>query len=378
MRIISFLFFVLFLFNSGTLRAQIEDAEYIFRELRALDGTWFMPTDRGDRLEVWTRTDDSTLTGKALRIKSEDGDTITLETMRLEWRSDSMITYYRSVRGQNQNEPVAFQLTLADEDGYLFENPINDDPKKILYRLLGNRELQVTTEGQRSNGRATKNEYVYEREFTPGTGEFRIRGGINVHTLNAKGTFPTFGGPPEFSPQVGWELGAAYVFRGKGSFLSLNLEFGLMGRGSGIVSTFADDTILYVRDGNYNTAWFMVALIPELTLGRDSRFSVMAGPYFGRLMFNQAKGTVEPGGENKLFDANEDLKKNDLGITLGLQYKLNFGKKDLGGILGLRGNVGLSNLDNLYCANSDNTAFCNGSMKFVGASLYYSVNLVKI
>jgi hypothetical protein len=95
-------------------------------------------------------------------------------------------------------------------------------------------------------------------------------------------------------------------------------------------------------------------------------------------MFNQAKGTVEPGGENKLFDANEDLKKNDLGITLGLQYKLNFGKKDLGGILGLRGNLGLSNLDNLYCANSDNMAFCNGSMKFVGASLYYSVNLVKI
>ncbi|MCC6411437.1 MAG: hypothetical protein IT270_07240, partial [Saprospiraceae bacterium] len=154
MRILVSFICVLFLLPSGVLNAQIEDADLIFKELRTLEGTWFMPTDRGDRLEVWEATDDSTFTGRALRIKIEDGDTITLETMRLEWRKDSMITYYRTVRGQNKNEPVAFQLTLADVDGYLFENPVNDDPKKILYRLLGNRELQVTTEGLRSNGRA--------------------------------------------------------------------------------------------------------------------------------------------------------------------------------------------------------------------------------
>lgn len=379
MRILVFLFSVLFFFPSGVLNAQIEDADLIFKELRALEGTWFMPTDRGDRLEVWSTDNDSTLTGKVLRIKIEDGDTITLENMRLEWRKDSMITYYRAVRGQNKNEPVAFQLTLADVDGYLFENPVNDDPKKILYRLLGNRELQVTTEGQRSNGRATKNEYVYEREFTPGTGEFRMRGGVNMSTLKGAGNFPTFDtGQPEFGWKAGWELGAAYVIRGRGAFLSVNLEFGLMGRSSAVESSFFGDTVIYRRDGKYNTAWFMVAAVPELALGRDSRFSVLAGPYYGRQLFNQAKGTVEPEGENKLFEANEDLKKNDLGIVLGLQYKLNFGKKDLGGILGVRYNLGLSNLDNLYCANADNTAFCNGTMKFTGFSLYYGINLLKI
>lgn len=377
MRILVSLFSVLFLFPSGVLNAQIEDADLIFKELRALEGTWFMPTDRGDRLEVWEATDDSTFTGRVLRIKIEDGDTITLETMRLEWRKDSVITYYRTVRGQSKNEPVAFQLTLADADGYLFENPVNDDPKKILYRMLGNRELQVTTEGQRANGRATKTEFVYEREFTPGTGEFRLRGGINMNTLKGTGNFPTYDtGQPEFGWKAGWELGAAYVIRGRGAFLSVNLELGLMGRSSAVESSFIGDTVVYRRDGKYNTAWFMVAAVPELALGRDSRFSVLAGPYYGRLLFNQAKGTVEPEGENKLFEANEDLKKNDLGIILGLQYKLNFGKKDLGGILGFRYNLGLSNLDNLYCA--DNTAFCNGSMKFTGFSLYYSVNLLKI
>ena len=161
LRLLAFLFLLL----PGRAFTQIlaDEAPAIFRELRDLDGTWFMPTDRGDRLEAWTIQDDSTYIGRGMRIKPENGDTVTLETLRLELR-DTSIIYYAIVRGQNQNKPVPFRLTTADYDGYVFENPNHDDPQKIRYLLLGKREMQVFTEGKR-NGRPVTQEYVFFDTF---------------------------------------------------------------------------------------------------------------------------------------------------------------------------------------------------------------------
>jgi hypothetical protein len=147
-----------------------------------LEGTWFMPTDRGDRLEIWWKEDDQTLAGKNVRIKPENGDTVLLERLRIELR-DTTITYIAIARGQNSNKPVSFLLTEIDEEGFfVFSNPEHDDPQTIRYLLLGNREMQVETIGKR-NGREVKQEFVFEREFTPGAVEFRVRGGINASNL---------------------------------------------------------------------------------------------------------------------------------------------------------------------------------------------------
>ncbi|MFN5235601.1 MAG: hypothetical protein ACK5FV_00355, partial [Bacteroidota bacterium] len=134
------------------------------------------------------------------------------------------------------------------------------------------------------------------------------------------------------------------------------------------------------RDLNYRTAWFIAGIYPELSFGRDARFSIMAGPYYGRLMFGGGKGTMLPDDddyENRLVN---DFKKSDLGLQGGFQYRMNFGKKDIGGILGIRANLGLSNLDNLYIryCSPGNEAFCNGAVAFQGISLYYSVDLLKL
>lgn len=377
------------LFVPFLLAAQIEDADLIFRELRVLEGTWFMPQDRGDRLEIWAVQDDSTLNGRGLRIKAENGDTVLLETMQLELRGE-VITYYATVRGQNKNEPVAFELTLADRDGYLFENPAHDNPQKIRYRLLGNRELQVTTEGKRGS-RTVTDEYVFEREFTPAGLEFRVRGGINYFNQRGTGYLvsddpqqipPSM--PPEFTSRLGWELGTQFTFRGSGGFITMNLEAGLIGKFSHADSQFSVfDSVqtIYKRDVTYRQTWLVLAAIPEITLKRDGRLSLLAGLYYGRLLFNRADGTELPGGDNKLFDANNDFKKNDLGIVAGLQYKLNFGKKDLGGRLGLRYNLGLANIDNLYAARQSdgtNNSLYNGRVTIQGVSLYYSMNLLNL
>lgn len=377
--------------------AQIENPQAIFNELTRLNGTWFMPTDRGDRLEIWQIADDSTLTGRGCRIKPENGDTVLLETLRLELRGGE-ITYSALVRGQNQGKSIPFKLTDASNvDEYIFENPAHDDPKKIRYFLLERRELQVTTEGVR-NGRPTKQEFVFEREFNPASVELRLRMGLNVNTLyqtNEVGISPA----PAFSPRPGWELGTGLAFRGSGGFISLNVEAGLSGRSAHVKSEFASsdpDTInggllTYRRDLTYNQLWFTFGLLPEVQLRRGGKFSLVFGPYFSRMLVNKVVGTEEPFREKTLpvdpsdpnskqvANPNTDFKKTDLGGVFGFQWRHNFGKRDLDGQLGFRAQIGLRNMDNLY--NRDivqTTTLYNGRISFAGAALTYSVNLMKL
>ncbi|MFN0175202.1 MAG: DUF6265 family protein [Saprospiraceae bacterium] len=375
--------FFAFLLLSHNLSAQIEYPKDAFRDLRrGLEGTWFMPTDRGDRLEIWWQEDDQTLAGKNVRIKPENGDTVLLERLRIELR-DTTITYIAIARGQNSNKPVSFLLTEIDEQGFfVFSNPEHDDPQTIRYLLLGNREMQVETIGKR-NGREVKQEFVFEREFTPGAVEFRVRGGINAHNLRATGSLIPLDSPPKFAWKPGWELGMQARFKGRGGFITINAELGIVGRRAAAQSAFYVETdtlpIYYKRNLSYNSFWLVASVMPELTFGRDGRLSLMAGPYYGRLVGLYGTGVQEPREGNVEYKVNKDFKKNDIGLNLGFQYRLNFGKKDLGGILGLRASYGFSNIDNLYVRQcEDNPSQCNGHVSFLGASLYYSVNLLKL
>ncbi|MEQ1745818.1 MAG: DUF6265 family protein [Saprospiraceae bacterium] len=365
------------------LTAQIEDADIIFRELRVLDGVWFMPQDRGDRLEMWSFENDSTMAGREVRIKQEDGDTVLLKSMSLELRGE-VILYHLTVRGLNNNKPVPYELVLADENGYLFENLEQDNPQKIRYRQLGRRELQVSTEGKRGNRTITE-EYVFEREFTPAGVEFRLRGGVNLFNFRTTGNFPLTDDPafvaknPLTTPGIGWELGTQFRFKGNGGFISVNAELGLMGKSVGSKASFTefDDSIInYVRDVNYHQVWLILAIVPEINLKRDGRLTILAGPYYGRMLYNGTSGTEKPASANKLFDANNDFANNDFGLVAGLQYRFNVGKKGADSALGLRANLGLSNIDALYNRHCDDPAFCNGRIGLQGVSLYYSFNLL--
>lgn len=367
--------FCVLLFAPAFVFAQITNKKAAFRAIRALEGVWFMPTDRGDRLEIWKVDNDSTMTGRSVRIKQEDGDTVTLETLTIT-RRDTNIIYSATVRGQNNNKPVDFELTEAYSDEFLFENPAHDDPKKIKYVLLGNRELQVVTEGQRNNRTVTR-EFVFEREFNPASAEFRFRGGINAASLFNERKLNGVQGPG-FGYRPGWELGVNGVFKGRGGFLAVNVELGLAGKNSNVTSTFFADTSEYIRDGHYRTTWFNAAVYPEFTFRRDGKLSMIVGPYYGRLVSSRVIGTSSPEGGNKLFDSSKDLKKNDFGILAGLQFKQNFGKKDMDGKLGVRFNMGITDLDNLYHRRCENPALCNERILIRSISAYYSINLVKL
>lgn len=360
------------------LSAQIDDPKAVFRELRVLEGTWFMPTDRGDKLEVWTRLDDTTLAGRSLRIRRENGDTVNLESMRIELR-DTTITFYRIERGRDK-KPIPYVLTTADYDGYLFEGDVSLDPNKIRYVVLGNREIQITTETRRG-GKQVATESVFEREFTPGGIEFRLRGGLNAFSMRKTGNFNTQEGPAyQFRP--GYDIGAQVAFRGRGGYLTLNFEVGLSGRFFRADSRYLEfqDTVTYAynRAGTYRNTWLMAAFVPEISFKREGRLSVAAGPYVGRLIGNNISGDITPKPDAKRFEIIEDFNKQDFGIVAGFQYRYNIGKKDLGGIFGLRAILGLTDLDNLYDRGCDNPAFCNGRLSLTGLSLYYSLNLLNL
>jgi Domain of unknown function (DUF6265) len=383
-RLLPFFAFLLF---SNVVFAQINYPEDAFRDLRrGLEGTWFQPTDRGDKLEIWWKEDDQTLAGKSVRIKPETGDTVLLERLRIELR-DTTITYIITPR-QTTKMPVKFVLKEIDEEGFfVFKNPVNEDPHTIRYLLLGNREIQEETISSR-NGRDVKQEFVFEREFTPAVVELRVRGGINASSLRGTGNFSLDppGGSPDFGWKPGWELGMQMRFKGRGGFITINTELGLFGRNAYTKSAFTVNidpppyVIEYKRDLTYHSIWIVAAVMPELTFGRDGRLSIMAGPYYGRLLALGGKGFHKPTDGDELFKVKNDWKKNDIGINLGFQYRLNFGKKDIGGLLGLRASYGLSSLDNLYTrfCNNGNTVVCNGQLSMLGASLYYSVNLRKL
>jgi hypothetical protein len=353
--------------------AQIEDIDVVFEEMKAIQGVWSMETDRGDRLEIWELADDSTLTGRSVRIKKESRDTVPLETMRLEWRGQD-ITYWASVKGQNNGKDIAFDLTEITEEGvWVFENPRHDSPVKITYWLLDNRELHVDTYGKR-NGRDSKTEYIFEREFGAGNANLRIRAGANYHQFVQTGTFP-IEQQPVFGARPGWEIAAQIPLGSMEKYVNFNLEVGFSGRTGAAVASFPVDTIQYERDVRYQQLWLTGALIPEIRFRPNGRFSILLGGYGARLLINSTKGTDLPGKESKIFDSNNDFRKNDFGLTAGLQYRFKTSSKSKDHLIGVRGNMGLSNLDNLYKRSCVRTR-CDGEVSMRGISLYYGITLL--
>jgi hypothetical protein len=356
--------------------AQLEGQEQkIFRELTRLEGSWFMPTDRGDRLEEWTLENDSTLSGRRFRIRDTDSDTIFLESVGIELR-DTSIFFVSVARNQNNNDPVRYQLMRADYEGYRFETSQIENPSKINYVLLGNREIQITTEG-RKGARVVTEEYVYEREFAKANMSFLARAGINAHTLVGQGSFLTIG-EPQFGWKPGWEVGTAAFFKGNGGYFGVNIDFSVMGKSASVASAFdyVRDTVFipYRRDATYRSVWMQLAVLPEFFPVREGPLSFLLGPYIARRVALSAKGVVEPSEESDLFRVNEDLNKADMGLVGGVQYR--FLKR--GSLLGLRANIGLRDLDNLYDRGCTNSAACNGQMFFRGFSLYFAANLLKL
>ena len=114
-----------------------------FKKLGWLEGTWTLTNAKAGQSghERWRKTSPVELRGYGVTMKGTD--TVFMEKLRILVREDNL--YYLADVPENK-EPVYFKLTKIGDAGFVCENPDHDFPKKITYRLVGDK-LKATISG---------------------------------------------------------------------------------------------------------------------------------------------------------------------------------------------------------------------------------------
>lgn len=141
----------------GAVARHPEDS--LFRKLWVLEGLWRMETGKGPLFEQWSRTDNSTLTGRSYRVNGTD--TLILESIQLVNGPDG-IDYVPTVPKQNDSMPVRFRLTQHENDRFVFENMEHDFPQRIIYSVVTADSLVARVEGI-SKGTPAGSNFYYKR-----------------------------------------------------------------------------------------------------------------------------------------------------------------------------------------------------------------------
>lgn len=111
-------------------------------------GEWEKKDSLGTLKEIWTSEDDSTFIGKSYYIQNEK-DTLHDEQIELMQDGEHLI-YTATVKGENNDTPIQFQMTKDEDSLLVFENPKHDYPQKIQYKLLKNGSIIATISGKQN------------------------------------------------------------------------------------------------------------------------------------------------------------------------------------------------------------------------------------
>lgn len=125
-----------------------------------LIGTWENKSDEGEMVETWSKTNDSLYSGSSYFIKGKD--TLHSESIALTQKAD-VILYTPTVKGQNNNQPVSFQLTKQTPKQLVFENPKHDFPQKIVYQQITADSLIATISGMQQ-GKASSESFSMKKK----------------------------------------------------------------------------------------------------------------------------------------------------------------------------------------------------------------------
>jgi hypothetical protein len=130
-----------------------KDASVKFKKLHWLAGRWERTNNKPGQSgsETWSGVSAGKMSGFAVTLKGKD--TVFVERSTLEIKGDD-IFYNALVTGSAK--PVPFKLTSVTDDSFVCENPQHDFPKKISYKLTGNR-IYATISG---NGKTIPYNFV--------------------------------------------------------------------------------------------------------------------------------------------------------------------------------------------------------------------------
>jgi hypothetical protein len=126
-----------------------------------LEGKWEKTDSLGTLIEIWQPKNDSTFSGQSYYIQNEK-DTIHNELIELIQDQEYLI-YSATVKGENNNTAIPFQLTKDEDSLLVFENPKHDYPQKLEYRLLKNKGISIVVSGK-EKGKASATTYLLSKK----------------------------------------------------------------------------------------------------------------------------------------------------------------------------------------------------------------------
>jgi hypothetical protein len=124
-----------------------------------MEGTWQARTAKGAIYEEWKAGNANNMHGRSYKVNGSD--TITLETVQL-LEQENKLYYIPTVNGQNNNQPVRFNLTSNADRTFIFENPAHDFPQRIIYKLIHADSMVAWIDGN-INGKRKSVEFGYKR-----------------------------------------------------------------------------------------------------------------------------------------------------------------------------------------------------------------------
>jgi hypothetical protein len=126
-----------------------------------LVGEWEKTDSLGTLKEIWTSKNDSTFSGQSYYFQNEK-DTLHFESIELMQDQEHLI-YSATVKGENKDTAIPFQMTKDEDSLLVFENPKHDYPQKIEYRLLKNKRLSILVSGK-EKGKTSSETYLMTRK----------------------------------------------------------------------------------------------------------------------------------------------------------------------------------------------------------------------
>lgn len=109
-----------------------------------LVGTWQHAVDDAEIFETWTMVGELEL--KGIGYMMNDRDTVVYESIRLV-EEEGQLYYIPTVKGQNDDQPVTFELMSFTENKMVFHNQTHDFPQLITYTRITQDSLVAEISG---------------------------------------------------------------------------------------------------------------------------------------------------------------------------------------------------------------------------------------
>lgn len=132
---------------------ELEKAEWFL-------GQWVNKSHDAEFSETWMKENDSVYAGESYFIRNSS-DTLFAETMKLA-ETNGKLNMIITVPNQNDEKPVSFEMTSANDTLLIFENPVHDYPTKITYRKVNKDSLVAEISGLKE-GETVSQKFPFKR-----------------------------------------------------------------------------------------------------------------------------------------------------------------------------------------------------------------------